>query len=113
MNCGVKQTENKPHCSGLFFYTFFLCFELSKLVVYLLSFVVEVFFGVVGIAPVHGGSFYIFVERMPCPNHDRFQVASCLLCSGDKGVSEFMRMMIGKQSLEGRLNGVDIYGFRF
>ena len=72
VNCGVKQTENKPHCSGLFFYTFFLCFELSKLVVYLLSLVVEVFVGVVGIAPVHGRGLYVFVERMPRPEHHRF-----------------------------------------
>ncbi len=113
MNCGVKQTENKPHCSGLFFYTFFLCFELSKLVVYLLSLVVEVFVGVVGIAPVHGGGLYVFVERMPRPKHHSLQIASCFLCPGNEGISKFMRVMLGKQPLKRRLYRTQINGLCF
>ena len=113
MNCGVKQAENKPHCSGLFFYTFFLCFELSKLVVYLLSLVVEVFIRVVGIASVHGGGLDVFVKRMPRPEHDRLQIATCLFRPGNVGIAEFMGMMLGEQSLERRLYRTQIDGLCF
>ena len=63
----------------LVFYMFFLCFELSKLVVYLLRLVVEVFFGVVGIAPVHGGGLDVSVKGMPRPKHHCLQIAPCFL----------------------------------
>ena len=87
----------------LVFYMFFLCFELSKLVVYLLNLVVEVFVGVVGIAPVHGGGLDVFVKGMPRPEHDRFEIAPCFFRPGNEGISEFMGMMLGEQPFERRL----------
>ena len=94
----------------LVFYMFFLCFELSKLVVYLLSLVVEVFVGVVGIAPVHGGGLDVFVKRMPRPKHDRFEIAPCFFRPGNEGIAEFMGMMLGEQPLKRRLYRTQIDG---
>ena len=67
---------------------------------YLLSLVVEVFVGVVGIAPVHGGGLDVFVERMSRPEHHRLQIAPCFFRPGNEGIAEFMGMMLGKQPLE-------------
>ena len=97
----------------LVFYMFFLCFELSKLVVYLLSLVVEVFVGVVGIAPVHGGGLDVSVKRMPRPEHDRFEIAPCFLCPGNVGIAEFMGMMLVEQPLECRLYRTQVNGLCF
>ena len=66
------------------FYTFFLCFELSKLVVYLLSLVVEVFIRVVGIASVHSGGLDVSVKGMPRPKHHCLQIAPCFFISRTK-----------------------------
>ena len=71
VNCGVKQAENKPRECGLFLFYLSQILRLSKFVVYFLSLVVEVFFGVVGIAPIHGGGLDVSVKGMPRPEHDR------------------------------------------
>ena len=84
-------------------FTFRQILRLSKFVVYLLSLVVEVFFGVVGIAPVHGGGLYVSVKGMPRPEHHSLQIAASFLCPGNEGISEFMGMMLGEQPLERRL----------
>ena len=94
-------------------FTFRQILRLSKLVVYFLSLVVEVFVGVVGIAPVHGGGLDVFVERMPRPEHHRLQIAPCFLCPGNVGIAEFMGMMLGKQPLERRLYRTQINGLCF
>ena len=57
--------------------------RLTKLVVYLLNLVVEVFVGVVRITSVHGGRLHVFVERMSRPKHDCFQIASSLFRPGN------------------------------
>lgn len=94
-------------------FTFRQILRLLKFVMYLLSLVVEVFFGVVGIAPVHGGGLDVFVKRMPSPEHDRFEIAPCFLCPGNEGISKFMGMMLGKQPLECRLYRTQIDGLCF
>ena len=80
---------------------------------YLLSLVVEVFVGVVGIAPVHGGGLDVFVKRMPRPKHDRFEIAPCFFRPGNEGISEFMGMMLGEQPLKRRLYRTQIDGLCF
>ena len=67
---------------------------------YLLSLVEEVFIRVVGIASVHGGGLYVFIERMPRPKHHCLQIAASLFRPGNEGIAEFMGMMLGKQPLE-------------
>ena len=94
-------------------FTFRQILRLLKFVMYLLSLVVEVFFGVVGIAPVHGGGLDVFVKRMPSPEHDRFEIAPCFFRPGNEGISEFMGMMLGKQPLECRLYRTQIDGLCF
>ena len=94
-------------------FTFRQILRLSKFVVYLLSLVVEVFFGVVGIAPVHGGGLYVSVKGMPRPEHHSLQIAASFLCPGNEGISEFMGMMLGKQPLERRLYRTQINGLCF
>lgn len=94
-------------------FTFRQILRLLKFVMYLLSLVVEVFFGVVGIAPVHGGGLDVFVKRMPSPEHDRFEIAPCFFCPGNEGIAEFMGMMLGKQPFERRLYRTQIDGLCF
>lgn len=94
-------------------FTFRQILRLLKFVMYLLSLVVEVFFGVVGIAPVHGGGLDVFVKRMPRPEHDRFEIAPCFFRPGNEGLSEFMGMILGKQPLECRLYRTQIDGLCF
>ena len=77
------------------------------------SLVVEVFIRVVGIASVHGGGLDVFVKRMPRPEHDRLQIATCLFRPGNVGIAEFMGMMLGEQSLERRLYRTQVYRFCF
>ena len=75
---------------------------------YLLSLVVEVFFGVVGIAPVHGGSLNVLIPRMPVPEHDHLAGNAALLASRNESITKFVRVVFGEQPLERGAQGIDV-----
>ena len=62
-------------------------------------------FGEIGIAAVDFGSFHILVAFVTVPKHDDFRIDAALFAAGDVSITEFMRMMIGKDAFEGRRNG--------
>lgn len=73
----------------------------------------KVLLRIVGIAPIDRGRRHIFVERMSCPNHHGFQITARFFRSCDKVIAKFVRVVIGEQSLESRINGIHVRVLRF
>lgn len=89
----------------------FPCF--LQLVIELLRLGKGVFFRIIGVAAVDNGSFHIFVEGMPVPEHDEFVVDAAFLAPGYEGIAQFVGMMVGEQPLDGRADGVEVGLLRF
>lgn len=92
-----------------FFKTVFATvFFLLQIVVHFLRFGKDIFFRVVGIAPVYGGSLNVFIPRMPVPKHDYLAGNAAFLAPCNEGVTKFVRVMFGEQSLERGAQGIDV-----
>ena len=73
-----------------------------------MRFLHEILLRVVRIASVYRGRLYVFVERVSRPKHHRFEVAPCLLRPCDKVIPQLVGMMVRKQALERRVDGIDV-----
>ena len=73
-----------------------------------MRFLYEILLRVVRIASVYRGRRHVFVERMPCPDHHRFEVVPGLLRPCDKVIPQLVGMMVRKQALERRVDGIDV-----
>ena len=73
-----------------------------------MRFLHEILLRVVRIASVYGGRLYVFVKRMPRPKHHRFEVAPGFFRPCDKVIPQLVGMMVRKQTLERRVDGIDV-----
>ena len=73
-----------------------------------MRFLHEILLRVVRIASVYRGRLYVFIERVPRPKHHRFEVAPCLFRPGDEVIPQLVGMMVRKQTLERRVDGIDV-----
>ena len=72
----------------------------------------EILFRVIGIASVHGGGLHVLVERVPRPEHDRFQIAAGLFRPGDEVIPQLVGMAMREQAFECRVDRIDVRVFR-